>query len=125
MRKDYLPHCRKTLAATALPDGKAWYAFQVRQQTTTDSNSRSIHKIGLDEIARIGAEMDAVARKAGYSTRAACGGVAPSRAITPSRPMSDGGRRAPGQAHRRQDAWPFRQAAPFRPMATISIRICA
>ncbi len=71
MRKDYIPHCRKTLAATALPQGKAYYAFQVRQQTTTDLSPEAIHQIGLDEIRRIGTEMDAVARKAGFAGRQA------------------------------------------------------
>src|SRR5262249_31118706 len=33
--KTYLPHTRESIALSDLPDGKAWYAFNVRVQTTT------------------------------------------------------------------------------------------
>jgi len=69
--RDYAPHCRKTIAAEALPDGKAWYAFQIRLMTTTGKTPDEIHAIGLAEVARIRAEMDALAKKAGYASRAA------------------------------------------------------
>ncbi|MFZ2998436.1 DUF885 domain-containing protein [Sphingobium sp.] len=69
--KDYLPHCRKSDSASALPGGKAWYASRVRTHTTTDLTPDQIHQIGLDEVARIGKRMDAVAKQAGYPTRAA------------------------------------------------------
>ena len=67
----YVPHCRKTDGIAATPDGRAYYAFRVREETTTDLTPAQIHRLGLAEVARIGAEMDAVAKKAGYATRAA------------------------------------------------------
>lgn len=67
----YLPKCRKDVAATSLPDGQRYYAFLVRQQTTTDLTPAQIHQIGLDEVTRIRAEMDSVAAKAGQPSRAA------------------------------------------------------
>ena len=67
----YVPHCRKTDGIAATPEGRRYYAFRVREETTTDLTPDQIHKLGLEEVARIGAEMDAVARKAGYATRAA------------------------------------------------------
>ncbi|OYY90183.1 MAG: hypothetical protein B7Y45_08880 [Sphingomonas sp. 28-66-16] len=70
-RTSYLPKCRNTLGATSLPDGERYYAFLVRQQTTTDLTPAQIHQIGLDEVTRIRAEMDALATKAGYASRAA------------------------------------------------------
>ena len=70
-RGTYLPHCRKTVGASALPDGKRYYAFQVRQQTTTDLTPDQIHTIGLAEVKRIRAEMVAVATKAGFASREA------------------------------------------------------
>jgi uncharacterized protein (DUF885 family) len=70
-RADYLPKCRKTYGIAALPDGQKYYAFQVRQQTTTDLTPAQIHEIGLGEVKRIRAEMDALAKKAGYATREA------------------------------------------------------
>jgi len=69
--RDYAPHCRKTIGAATLPEGQAWYAFQVRLMTTTDKTPDQIHAIGLAEVARIRAEMDALAKKAGYPDRAA------------------------------------------------------
>jgi uncharacterized protein (DUF885 family) len=56
----YLPACRETIAATALPNGAAAYAFHVRWQTTTNLTPQQIHEIGLSEVKRIRAEMDKV-----------------------------------------------------------------
>jgi uncharacterized protein (DUF885 family) len=56
----YLPTCRENIAATALPNGAAAYAFHVRWQTTTNLTPRQIHEIGLAEVKRIRAEMDKV-----------------------------------------------------------------
>ena len=55
---------------SAQPGGRAWYAFRVRQETTTDLTPEQIHAIGLGEIARITAAMDAVARQTGFASRA-------------------------------------------------------
>lgn len=41
----------------ALPDGEACYAAQVRVHTTLASNPADLHQVGLDELARIHAEM--------------------------------------------------------------------
>ena len=56
----YLPRTRETIAARDLPDGEAWYAFSIRQMTTTRLSAQEIHDIGLAEVKRIRAEMDAV-----------------------------------------------------------------
>ncbi|HEX5182666.1 MAG TPA: DUF885 domain-containing protein [Allosphingosinicella sp.] len=69
-RNIYLPHCAKSDSVSAEPGGRAWYAFRVRQETTTDLSPEQIHAIGLSEIARITAEMDQVAHQAGFATRA-------------------------------------------------------
>ena len=39
-REDYVPHARTTLAAEAMPDGKAWYREQIRKYTTLDLIAR-------------------------------------------------------------------------------------
>jgi uncharacterized protein (DUF885 family) len=56
----YVPACRESIAATALPNGPAAYAFHVRWQTTTNLTPKQIHEIGLSEVKRIRAEMDEV-----------------------------------------------------------------
>jgi uncharacterized protein (DUF885 family) len=67
----YLPVCRDTVSLSALPDGEAWYAYRVKQSTTTDLTPAQIHDIGLAEVARIQGEMDAVMQQTGFTgTRA-------------------------------------------------------
>jgi uncharacterized protein (DUF885 family) len=65
-RKEYLPNARATLAAMALPNGRAYYAQQIRQYTTLDLTPEEIHKIGLAEVDRIGKEMRAVIQQVGF-----------------------------------------------------------
>jgi uncharacterized protein (DUF885 family) len=63
---EYLPHCRRSIAAEALPNGKAYYALQVRENTTTDLTPAQIHAIGLRRVARIHAQMAQVLQQAGF-----------------------------------------------------------
>jgi uncharacterized protein (DUF885 family) len=63
--------CRQSVGVSSLPQGKAYYAFLVRQQTTTDMTPEQIHALGLKEVARIRAEMVEVAHKAGFASREA------------------------------------------------------
>jgi uncharacterized protein (DUF885 family) len=70
-RKEYLPHCAKSDSVSAQPGGAAYYAFRVRQETTTDLDPEQIHQIGLAEAARIRGEMDKVSKAAGFADRAA------------------------------------------------------
>ncbi|HEV2681574.1 MAG TPA: DUF885 family protein, partial [Rhodanobacter sp.] len=51
-RNDYVPQARATLAAEALPDGKAFYHQQIHEYTTLDLSPDAIHRIGLDEVAK-------------------------------------------------------------------------
>jgi uncharacterized protein (DUF885 family) len=64
---EYLPQTRETIALSDLPDGEAWYAFAVRQSTTTRLAPREIHEIGLREVGRIRGEMDGTIAGAGFS----------------------------------------------------------
>jgi len=66
VRNTYIPACRDAIAATALPNGAANYAFHVRWQTTTKLTPRQIHEIGLAEVKRIRAEMDKVIASSGF-----------------------------------------------------------
>jgi uncharacterized protein (DUF885 family) len=56
----YLLGCRENIAASALPNGAAAYAFHIRWQTTLSLTPQEIHEIGLAEVKRIRAEMDKV-----------------------------------------------------------------
>ncbi|HEU4719936.1 MAG TPA: DUF885 domain-containing protein [Gemmatimonadaceae bacterium] len=66
VRDEYLPRTRTTVGLLALPDGRAWYEHAVRTNTTTRLTPEEIHAIGLDEVARIHAEMRVVMRQAGW-----------------------------------------------------------
>jgi uncharacterized protein (DUF885 family) len=62
----YLPACRQTTEASALPDGTALYAYNVKWHTTTSLSPTQIHEIGLAEVKRIRAAMDEVIAASGF-----------------------------------------------------------
>jgi len=66
IRGEYLPRTRTTIAASDLPDGRAFYRTQILEYVTRDMSAREIHDFGLREVARITAEMEQVKRKAGF-----------------------------------------------------------
>ncbi|HTR03827.1 MAG TPA: DUF885 domain-containing protein [Thermoanaerobaculia bacterium] len=66
MRTEYVPRARTTIAASALPKGKDYYAQLVRSFTTLDVSAAQVHEIGRQEVLRIRAEMDAVIAKTGF-----------------------------------------------------------
>lgn len=63
--------CRQSVSASDQPNGPAYYAAQVRSHTTTSMTPDQIHQLGLAEVARIRAEMDKVAKEAGFASREA------------------------------------------------------
>ncbi|MBE7217091.1 MAG: DUF885 family protein [Caulobacteraceae bacterium] len=66
-RTDYFPHTRTTIAAEALPDGRAYYQAQIYGYTTTRMSPDAIHAFGLSEMARIRAEMEDARRESGFT----------------------------------------------------------
>ena len=50
-----------------LPDGGAYYATSLKNYTTSTMTPSEIHKLGLDLVKSLGAEADALMRKAGYT----------------------------------------------------------
>jgi len=56
----YLPNSRDTIGLSELPNGKEWYELRARQFTTTQMSPDEIHRIGLDEVARIRGEMQKI-----------------------------------------------------------------
>jgi len=66
MRTEYLPRARTTLAAQAMPDGEAYYQAMIEKFTTLNLTARQIHAIGLTEVARIQAEMEATKARSGF-----------------------------------------------------------
>jgi uncharacterized protein (DUF885 family) len=50
-----------------LPEGEAFYAFLIRQFTTTDMSPAQIHEMGLAEVAESQAEIAALMHKVGFA----------------------------------------------------------
>ncbi|WP_156255806.1 DUF885 domain-containing protein [Sandarakinorhabdus oryzae] len=67
LRTSYMPGARTSTGAKDLPDGMAYYRDQVREYTTTDMTPEAIHDLGLREVARIDADMQATMKAAGFT----------------------------------------------------------
>ncbi len=65
-RDEYVPHSQVSLAAEALPDGKAYYQSKILEFTTLEMTPEEIHAIGLSEMAKIHAEMLASMKETGF-----------------------------------------------------------
>ena len=63
----YVPRSRESIAWSGLPDGRAWYAYNVKLETTTGRTPAEIHALGLAEVKRIRAQMDSAIRASGYA----------------------------------------------------------
>lgn len=66
METEYIPAARESIAMRDLPNGEAWYAFNVKESTTTELTPRQIHEIGLSEVKRIRAEMEVIKTSTGF-----------------------------------------------------------
>lgn len=60
MVQDYIPGARTTIAASALPEGAAFYQNRLEHYTTLQLSPRQVHDTGLAEVKRIRAEMKAI-----------------------------------------------------------------
>ncbi|MEM9378883.1 MAG: DUF885 domain-containing protein [Planctomycetota bacterium] len=60
LREEYVPGARRTLGASEMPDGEAYYAHLVRHFTTLDTTPEEVHARGLAEVARIRTDMEAI-----------------------------------------------------------------
>ncbi len=63
---DQIPRAPAMNGVWQLPDGDAFYASRVRHHTTTDLSSDQIHQTGLDEVARIRAQIRDAFDSLGY-----------------------------------------------------------
>ncbi|MDX1705276.1 DUF885 domain-containing protein [Pseudidiomarina sp.] len=66
MVTEYLPNCRESVGASALPNGREYYQNRIRHFTTLDLTPEQIHEIGLAEVARIRHEMMTVIEMTGF-----------------------------------------------------------
>ncbi|QLG44211.1 DUF885 domain-containing protein [Costertonia aggregata] len=66
MKSDYMAAGRESSGIQGIPNGDAYYAHQIKVYTTTNMTADEIHKIGLDEVARIASEMEKVKQQVGF-----------------------------------------------------------
>jgi uncharacterized protein (DUF885 family) len=64
--EDYAPHGRTEFGVWSLPDGDDYYAFMVKQNTTTDLTPDQIHQLGLAQVKEIEGRMKEVAAQLGF-----------------------------------------------------------
>jgi uncharacterized protein (DUF885 family) len=63
---EYLPAMRTEIAASALPDGRAYYEHCVRKYTTMNVTPEQVHETGLEEVRSILSAMNDVKRQVGF-----------------------------------------------------------
>jgi uncharacterized protein (DUF885 family) len=65
LRDEYMPATRPGPGIWSAPDGDALYRTQIRAWTTLDADPAEVHRIGLEELARIQAEQREISVDAG------------------------------------------------------------
>jgi uncharacterized protein (DUF885 family) len=61
------PRARGNNGAWSLPEGAAYYAWRLRQSTTTNMTAEQIHQVGLREVARNHREMERIKAQVGFT----------------------------------------------------------
>lgn len=67
LRGTYVADAPEAPGLWAMKDGDALYAWDLARHTTTTRSADDIHRLGLSEVARIRAEMEAVRGKVGFT----------------------------------------------------------
>ena len=67
LQAQYEPKGRTDPGIWALTDGKEYYAFLVKQTTTTDLTPEEIHRIGEEQVEKDEAQMLVIAHKLGFA----------------------------------------------------------
>jgi uncharacterized protein (DUF885 family) len=66
VREEYVPKGRAEPGVWSLPNGAEFYAFRVKESTTTNLSPEEIHQIGLAQVKEIEARMVRVVNELGY-----------------------------------------------------------
>jgi uncharacterized protein (DUF885 family) len=63
----YAQHVRPADSLSSIPGGREAYAILIRRLTTTNESAEAIHQLGEQEVKRIEAEMETIAKQTGFS----------------------------------------------------------
>ncbi|WOT05282.1 DUF885 domain-containing protein [Shewanella youngdeokensis] len=66
MVNEYIVNARTDIAASTLPNGKAFYENRVRHFTTLPMTSDEVHQLGISEVKRIRAQMEQIIEDVGF-----------------------------------------------------------
>jgi len=66
LKNEYLPAAREGVGLVHMKGGDRLYAYLIEQNTTLPLGANEVHELGLREVARIRAEMEAVKDKVGF-----------------------------------------------------------
>jgi uncharacterized protein (DUF885 family) len=63
---DYEPQAQAEPGIGGVPDGQELYRLAIRMQTTVATTAQEVHAFGMEDLSRIEAEMDEIARRLGH-----------------------------------------------------------
>ncbi|MHA6278669.1 DUF885 domain-containing protein [Salinimicrobium sp. CAU 1759] len=63
---EYLPAARESIGVSEIPGGREYYQNRLNYYTTLDLSAEEIHQKGLEEVARINAEMKKIIAEVGF-----------------------------------------------------------
>ena len=66
LANEYVPHARASIGLSAMPHGRDYYRFLARAYTTTNMTPEQLHALGVSEVARIRARMNAEIAASGF-----------------------------------------------------------
>ncbi|MGB5818145.1 MAG: DUF885 domain-containing protein [Saonia sp.] len=66
MNTEYMKAGRTSSGIQNIPSGDDYYGYSIKLYTTTDMTAEEIHQLGLNEVARIGAEMEKIKAEVGF-----------------------------------------------------------
>lgn len=66
LKNEYLPRARTTMGLSGMKGGDRYYEFMIQDQTTLPLKAEEVHQLGLKEVARIRAGMEAIKNEVGF-----------------------------------------------------------
>lgn len=67
LKNDYLPAARETVGLSTMKNGAAYYQFLMDQTLSLHMTPDEVHTLGLNEVKRIHADMEAAKKEAGFT----------------------------------------------------------
>jgi uncharacterized protein (DUF885 family) len=66
LRNEYLPQAREGVGLKYMKGGDKLYQYEIESTTTEPLQAADVHQLGLNEVARITKEMDAIRKQVGF-----------------------------------------------------------